>query len=320
MKSYVARNRVFSAYPPNNENPIMVSWRGSLFNYFFASCWLNFEARGFDLHPTHSQNIWQNNQRAIMANYQFCLDHSLQAGHADGHFATYSETSWGLTACDNLVEPGPGAAGEYFSFGALPTEENLRFGTRALHAGTIAVYGAGSSINYTPTESLNALRYYFQIPGLWSPFFGFGDAFSLDPHYLGSPYDTQGNPTIRFADNLNGPWINNMTMGINVGPMLLAIENFRDQQIWKLTAKSPEITAGLDHIFGVSSPEVETVTNENGSQASVTLRWKPQSGAAKYSVFASSDSENWTLLQSGIKGTAWTDNDPQRFYRVKAVR
>jgi hypothetical protein len=43
-------------------------------------------------------------------------------------------------------------------------------------------------------------------------------------------------------------------MGINVGPMLLAIDNYRSGHIWKLTAKNPQIVAGLDSIFGTGSP------------------------------------------------------------------
>ena len=66
-------------------------------------------------------------------------------------------------------------------------------------------------------ESLAALRHYLDIPDLWSPLFGFGDAFSLDPHYVGPPYDANGDPTIRPAGYLNGPWVNPMVMGIDDG-------------------------------------------------------------------------------------------------------
>jgi len=63
-------------------------------------------------------------------------------------------------------------------------------------------------------------------------------------------YDKAGNPRVRYANFLNGPWINNVTLGVNEGPMLLAIENYRSGMIWKLTAKNPEFRAGLDRIFG----------------------------------------------------------------------
>jgi hypothetical protein len=264
FSTYLARTRVFGAYPADSREQIMVTWKSSLFNYFFASCWLNFQSRGPDLHPESPEDIWQNDRRAILANRQFCIDHAAEKpGGDDDHFATYGENAWGLTACDNLVEPMPGLSGEYFSFGALPAEENIRFGTKATHAGTLAVYGAASAINFTPEESVAALRHDFEIPGLWSPLFGLGDAFSLDPHYLVAPYDAQGNPTIRYAAYLNGCWVNPMIMGINVGPMLLTIENYRTQFFWKLSAHNPEMAGGLNEIFGIKESALAPPVKNN---------------------------------------------------------
>ena len=262
FETYLARNRISGTYPTTNPNQILASWQGSLFNYFFADCWIDLRRRGSDQHPSDARNLWQNDLQAVIANRQFCMDHARRS--ADGSndsYATYGENSWGLTACDNLVPPGYGTPSEYCVFGAPPTEENLRFGTKPLHAGTIAVYGAASSINFLPAESIAALRHYFEIPNLWSPLFGFGDAFSLDPHYVERIYDDKGNPRIRFADFLNGPWVNNMTMGVDVGPMLLAMENYRSGMIWNLTSKNLEIKAGLDRIFGTSPATKSSASN-----------------------------------------------------------
>lgn len=325
FETYLARTRVFGHYPQTNRTPVLASWRGSLFNYFFASCWLNFESRGIDLHPVKPVDLWQNNKLAIEANRQFCIDHSSSiSGQTNGHYSTYGPNAWGLTACDNLVAQDSGAPSEYFSFGALPSEENIRFGTKALHAGTISVYGAASSINYTPAESLAAIRHYLTIPGLWNPLFGFGDAFNLDPHYLTAPYDRNGNPTIIAADYLNGPWINPMIMGINVGPMLLSIENYRSGFLWKLAQKNPEIVAGLDRIFGIATMEIRSVAiSESGAGKRVRLEWKSQPDAKAYDVFTSADMNNWELLKAGIQSTHWTDEKPAsdgpQFYLVKAV-
>jgi hypothetical protein len=175
-------------------------------------------------------------------------------GTISGHYATYGENAWGLTACDNLVAPASHYISEYFSFGALPNQENVLTGTKALQVGTIPVYGAASSINFVPTEAIAALRYDFEIPALWSQTFGFGDAFSTDPHYIGTVWDANGNPQVFYADYLNGPWINHTIMGINVGPMLLAIDNYRSGVIWKLMAKNSQLNAGLDKVFGTESP------------------------------------------------------------------
>jgi hypothetical protein len=253
--TYLSRNRVFAAYPRQDPDKIMVTWKGSLFNYFFASCWLDFRSRGLDRHPTKPCNLWENDKLAIIANRQFCIDHSTNhAGTMTGRYATYGENSWGLTACDNLVAPASHYISEYFSFGALPTEENARLGTKALQVGTVPVYGAASSINFVPGEAIAALRRDFQIPALWSPAFGFGDAFSLDPHYIGTVWDANGNPQVFYADYLNGPWINHTIMGINVGPMLLAIDNYRSGAVWKLTNKNSQLTAGLNTVFGTEAP------------------------------------------------------------------
>ncbi len=251
FETYLSRNRVAGSYPATGNDPILASWEGSLFNFFFADCWVDLRRRGNDQHPTDARDLWRNNQLAVIANRRFCLDHASQnAGGSNDTYTTYAENAWGLTACDNLVPPGLGTPSEYCAFGALPTEENIRFGTRALHTGTLAVYGAAGAINYLPAETLAALRHYFEIPGLWSPLFGFGDAFSLDPHYVQHLYDKNGNPQILPAAYLNGPWINHMTMGVDVGPMLLALENHRSGLIWNLTAKNKEMQTGLDRIFG----------------------------------------------------------------------
>ncbi len=127
-------------------------------------------------------------------------------------------------------------------------------GTKALQVGTLPVYGAAGSINFMPTDAIAALRHDFTIPSLWSEIFGFGDAFSLDPHYIGTIWDAHGNPQVFYADYLNGPWINHSIMGVNIGPTLLAIENYRSGQMWKLTAQDAEVAAGLSSIFASGSP------------------------------------------------------------------
>jgi len=151
LKTYLARNRVTGSYPSSSPNKILASWQGSLFNYFFANCWVDLRGRGPDRHPSDPRNLWQNDKFAVIANRQFCINHaSGSAGGSNAFYATYGENAWGLTACDNLVSPDYPAASEYWPFGALPTEEYIRKDLRPIHAGTIAVYGAASSINFFP--------------------------------------------------------------------------------------------------------------------------------------------------------------------------
>jgi hypothetical protein len=115
-----------------------------------------------------------------------------------------------------------------------------------------------------------------------------------------------------------------MTMGINLGPMLLAIENYRTRQIWNLTANSPEVVAGLDRIFGLGSPETVVSLDQSGERNQVIIQWKPEPAASEYSIFASAESDNWNLVASGVKATSWTNANLGKksdwSFRVKAIR
>ncbi len=254
--TYNARSRILGRYPDTGPD-ISAAWTGSLFNYFFGACWLDLLNLGVDRHATVPLDIWENNKRAIEANRAFCKDHSDDTlADGDDNYATYGENSWGLTACDNLVDPSTGMQSEYYAFGALPTLQSIQNPqVNAPHLGTLAVYGAGASIPFFPAEATAALKNYYGTAGLWSPLFGFVDAFSLDPHTFQIDPNTQqpvfdgdGNLIVIEADWLNGIWLNHMKMGIDEGPVLLSIENYRSGMLWDLTNENENIRAGLDEI------------------------------------------------------------------------
>ena len=86
---------------------------------------------------------------------------------------------------------------------------------------TIAPYAAGSSIMFTPAESMAALRVYRNLktaggqPLVWRDpaegGYAFADSFNLDQRHVSD-------------DNI----------AIDVGPMLVAIENVRTGLVWRL--------------------------------------------------------------------------------------
>ncbi len=120
-------------------------------------------------------------------------------------FKGYGDSCWGLTACD-----GP--------FNYLPSEP-----IAGRNDGTIAPTGAVSSFPYTPAESMKALKNYYYNYGkfLWGEY-GFRDAF-----------------------NLSQNWSSKIYMGLNQGPMVAMIENYRTGLLWKFFMSNPEIKEGL---------------------------------------------------------------------------
>ena len=92
--------------------------------------------------------------------------------------------------------------------------------------GVIAPTAALSSLPYTPEESLQALRFFYYKLGdkLWSEY-GFYDAF-----------------------NLSSNWFDNQHIAIDQGPIIVMIENYRTQLIWRLFMANSEIQSGLNKL------------------------------------------------------------------------
>jgi hypothetical protein len=145
-----------------------------------------------------------------------------------GRWSGYGENIWGITACD-----GPNG---YRARGAPPAQDD---------DGTIAPTAAGGSMPFTPKESLAALRYMYDTyrNQIWTPY-GFRDAFNL----------TQG-------------WWGPDVIGIDEGPIILMIENYRTQSIWKRFMQNADIQRGLRAAGFVPVTRVE----ENPTAAPGTL-------------------------------------------------
>ena len=129
----------------------------------------------------------------------------------------------------------------YHAYGAPPSGISGTAGFTPDHDGTVAPYGAGMAVMLkpragklqedVPQKAIAALRHYFSDTDLWHYRFGFGDAYNLDPPDFGSP------------------WYNRTAFGIDQGPMLLAIENYRSGLVWNEMAKNPWLRHAGDAVF-----------------------------------------------------------------------
>ena len=129
-------------------------------------------------------NYWTQNRNHTLINYNHCVSNPQQFG--------YSNLCWGLTASD--IEGGYTASS--------PTND----------LGFIAPTAALSSMPYTPTESMNALKFFYYKLGdkIWGQY-GFVDAFSL-----------------------KSPWFADSYLAIDQGPIIVMIENYRTGLLWNL--------------------------------------------------------------------------------------
>ena len=152
------------------------------------------------LDPRHLKDqyadYWEQNVNQSLINWAYCVANPKK-------YPGYGAAIWGLTASDN------------------PKGYNAQSPTNDL--GVITPTAAISSIAYTPTQSLNALKtdYYFLGDRLWGAY-GFYDAFDV-----------------------TGGWWANSTLAVDQGPIICMIENYRTGLLWNLFMSAPEVQNGL---------------------------------------------------------------------------
>ncbi len=209
------------------------------------------------------------------------------------HQVGYSSNLWGLTACDSPTG--------YAAHGAPPAQND---------DGTIAPTAPGGSMPFAPEYCLPALRYiYTQLrTNIWTAY-GFRDAF-----------------------NLGVNWYDPDELGIDQGPIVIMIENYRTQRVWRLFMKNPEVQRGLQLAGFVSLPFVPVALQNLPDQSALNLYWDATPNRT-YQVEYSPDLFSWFASPTGeLKATNgptlnWMDvgppatvsaraTMPYRFYRV----
>jgi len=201
--------------------PYVVSSTGTLFHYFFSHLWIDYGRLGMDDPRRFGAEAprvdwFENSRRAVQTHRRRCAE------QAD-RFQTLADGRWGMSACagrDGYIVP--------------QVRPNLT-GTDQWFEGTVAPYAAVSSILFTPSASMAAIRAFRALkdetgqPMVWRAGgpreYGFPDAFNLDQHYVSRDY-----------------------VGIDQGSMLLAIENARTGMIWRLFMRHATIQQGLKRL------------------------------------------------------------------------
>lgn len=164
--------------------------------FFTHYSFLGFDPRGRDRYC----NYFENNRTIALINRAYCIDNPKG-------FKGYGPNIWGLTASDT-----PGG----YQAHSPGSRDN----------GTITPTAAISSMPYTPTESMAALRAMYHEHGdrLWGPC-GFHDAFNPENDWYAQTY-----------------------LAIDQGTIVPMIENYRTGLCWCLFMATPEIQAMLPKI------------------------------------------------------------------------
>jgi len=181
---------------------------GSLFTHCYSHCWVDFRGVTDPYLRASGGGIdyWENSRRATLAQ---------QAYAAAQPFANYGTFEFGVTACDGPAATIHGVAyAGYAGRGAPPGPP------ATMDDGTLAPAAALGCLPFAPDAVLPAARHLYDAywPRIWSDY-GFCDAFNLE------------------ADE----WFDPDVVGIDAGPIVLMIENYRTGSIWRRLLQSPVI-------------------------------------------------------------------------------
>ena len=191
-----------------------------LFGHQYSHVWIDFKGIQDAYMRAHGIDYFENTRRATYAQRSY-------AAANPGAWTGYSDRIWGLTASDGPGDLTLTLGGRmrqfhsYFARGASFTEVQ--------DDGTIAPTAAGGSIPFAPEIAIPALYAMRQTYGnaLFSTY-GFRDAF---------------NPT--FTQASAAGWFDVDYLGIDQGPIVAMIENYRTGLVWNTMRTNPYIVRGL---------------------------------------------------------------------------
>lgn len=216
-------------------------WRGQgdtrhlafapLFGHQYSHVWIDFRGIRDAVMREAKIDYFENSRRATYANRAYCIANPMGW---DG----YGRDIWGLTACDGPGDfklPFTGRTAEFFGYSAR---------------GPIGQPDGRDDGTLSPTAALGALPF---APEICVP-----AAAAMRRWAGGRLYGRYGfldsfNPSFRYAEprvntgavDQRSGWVAKDHLGIDQGPILAMLANYRTDAVWRVMRRSPTIRRGL---------------------------------------------------------------------------
>ena len=203
---------------------------GPLFGHQYSHVWIDFRNVQDAYMRSRGIDYFENSRRATLAHRTYAIANP-------NAWRGYGANAWGLSASDGpldstfSVDGRPRTFHTYWAHGAATTELN--------DDGTIAPTAAGGSVAFAPEVSLPALLSMRRTYG--DPLFGqygFVDAFNPTLRTSATPVHHG-----RIVDGLS--WFDTDYLGIDEGPILAMVENWRSGFVWGLMRKNDSVVRGM---------------------------------------------------------------------------
>jgi hypothetical protein len=194
-------------------------YSGPLFTHQLSHMWIDFRSIRDDFMRRHGSDYFENSRHATYVQQEYAIRNPLG-------FTGYGEHCWGFTACD-----GPswgkrtinGVDREFFDYIA----RGAPFGP---DDGTVAPWVVVASLPFAPEIVVPTVRNFARMNLGMTRLYGFKPSF---------------NQSYAVEDGRAGWWVSPYHFGIDQGPVVLMIENYRTGLIWNIMRKCRPIVTGL---------------------------------------------------------------------------
>ena len=194
-------------------------YAGPLFIHQLSHLWIDFRGIHDEFMRARGIDYFENSRRATYAQQQYAIRNPKG-------FVGYAAHCWGVTASDG---PGPatrrigGRTRRFYDYKA----RGIPYGT---DDGTIAPRAAVASLPFAPESVLPTIKY-------------INDTY---PHAMsGYGLKCSFNATFTRESRDAGPWHSERYFGLDQGPVVLMIENYRSRFLWNTMKQCPYLVAEL---------------------------------------------------------------------------
>lgn len=194
-------------------------YAGSFFIHQLSHIWIDFRGIQDDYMRAKNIDYFENTRRVTYAQQKYAIKNPL-------NFRGYSDCCWGITASDG---PGPdtikidGIQRIFYDYIA----RGVPFGP---DDGTIAPWVVVASLPFAPEIVRPVIEHFsFTLKLKEKYVYGYRSTFNQS-------YPQKSHPC---------GWVSPYHYGINIGPIILMIENYRNEFVWKLMRKCPYLIKGL---------------------------------------------------------------------------
>lgn len=195
-------------------------YAGPLFIHQMSQIWLDFNGIKDDLNREIGIDYFENSRRATQIQQLYAIENPLNFPH-------YGKNGWGFTASEG---PGPatrivdGVKRKFYDYKA-------RGAPYGPDDGTISPWAVVSSLPFLPKVILSTMSH------------AIGQLDYDKDHEYG--FDASYNLSFRDKNDKSKSWISEWQFGLNQGPIILMIENYKTGLIWDIIKNSPHIIGGL---------------------------------------------------------------------------